>query len=96
MSNRYEFWLEAYLTNGKVKRTNVVEVRTQVEEEEDEANHRHPPSPIVDQGPGHGHDHGDHTPMGTIVASCVAALAVIGLIIVTALYLKRYTLHSVS
>jgi len=85
---KYEFWLEAYLTNGKLKKTNVLEVVTK----DEHANHRHPPSPIVGSDD-HDHSHRDHTPMGTIVASTVAALAVIGLIIVTALYLKRTTTY---
>ena len=71
------------MTNGKVYHSNVLDVRTLGPVAGNEGDHG-PPSPIVG---GSGHE--DHTPMGLIVASTVAALAVVGLIIVTALYLKR-------
>jgi len=99
---KYQFWLEAYLTNGKVYTSNVLEVKTKSLNEiaSDGAESQ---SPLVAgngaaAGNGDGEDDGDHehgtsSAMGTIVASTVAALAVVSLVIVTALYLKRTTTY---
>ena len=89
---RYQFWLEAYLTNGKVYTSNVLEVETRSESMSDAATDGAETGPLVAAG-GHGDDDHSSSAMGTIVASCVAALAIVGLVVVTALYLKRTTTY---
>jgi len=82
----YQIWLEAYLTNGKTKKSNVVEFHTLPED----------PSALPDSQK-IGYEESDDDYYGSMVAAAiVAAFAILGLLVVLYFYLRRHTTYKAT
>lgn len=82
----YQIWLEAYLTNGKTKKSNVVEFHTL------------PEIPIVlpDSQRIESGESSDSYYGSMVAAAIVAAFAILGLLIVLYFYLRRHTTYKAT
>lgn len=90
---KYQVWLEAYLRNGKVFQSNVVDLKTtDVEDPKEMAS---PSRGSSSSPPGNSANslEGDSYYNAMVVAAIVAAFALLALFVVTALYLKRTTTY---
>eukprot|EP00095_Tigriopus_kingsejongensis_P003970 maker-scaffold310_size212938-snap-gene-0.12 protein:Tk03970 transcript:maker-scaffold310_size212938-snap-gene-0.12-mRNA-1 annotation:"epidermal cell surface receptor" len=93
---KYQVWLEAYLRNGKVFQSNVLDVRTT--DEKDAKAMASPSRGSTSSEAGNssnssaGDDHSSYY-NGMVVAAIIAAFAILALFVVTALYLKRTTTY---
>jgi len=82
----YQIWLEAYLTNGKTKKSNVVEFHTLPDD----------PSALPDSQKISA-DGSDSNYYGSMVAAAiVAAFAILGLLVVLYFYLRRHTTYKAT
>ncbi len=100
---RYQIWMEAYLRNGKVARSNVLDVTTTSTAEEgggaSAAPSKDRSSKDIKDGAGGGSGSGDHVNgdrsyyNSMVLAWIIAAFALLALVIVTVLYLRRTTTY---
>ena len=81
----YQIWLESYLTNGKIVKSNVVEFRTQ------EAPHI--PAPALPKTQG---DSTNDYYQSMVAASIIAALALLVLVVILWFYIKRHTTYKAT
>merc|ERR1711874_102068 len=82
----YQIWLEAYLTNGKTKKSNVVEFHTLPK-----IPVALPDSQRIESG-----ESGDSYYGSMVAAAIVAAFAILGLLIVLYFYLRRHTTYKAT
>ena len=79
----YQIWLEAYLTNGKIVKSNVEEFRTQTSSYS-------PPVPRTDEPVS-----SDYY-QSMVAAAIIAALALLVLVVILYFYLKRHTTYKAT
>jgi len=82
----YQIWLEAYLTNGKTKKSNVVEFHTLPDR----------PSALPDTQRIESEKSGDNYYSSMVAAAIVAAFAILGLLVVLYFYLRRHTTYKAT